>query len=471
MYGLLIVVFSFSPYFRLISESTFNMYQSCVIILAAFTFICLPHHGQLFHIENHSDIGTTAQIDDREMKEASEASTLTTFHLTQVAMSIDPGTYLGVQNPISTVTLEEKQVTFLSKDSYNRVDASTTTMQNVSSDTSIFVQFSLVDYTVLPVLLAVGFFGNVMTIAVMHRAAYKTTPTSLILSLLSLADTSVLLMVPWNRMSIQKLIGLDVRGLHWLGCKLFFWAWRTAKMASAWFVVLISVERCIAIIYPLKARELITKRSAAYIVLIVFAVIFPYNGIRFAFSDVTRNGKCLAAIPENPENAALTKHLVVGGTTLSTYIPSVLVFFLNITSTYKLMRQSRKRQELTSAQGQQTRRQNRANKQLSTMLLGVSFAFQILVTPIAVLHILATLNNIPLFHTTDQRLVIAREVAMMLEQVNYSINFYLYVLCSQTFSKQFLILIGCSRLVPQRDSSQLYTLSDRTSCTSVSSHN
>ena len=407
-----------------------------------------------------------------------KATTSSRFHVTQFPIwDINTGhtSSFGTQDPLSEVTSQRKETSFLPDNAYatfantSHVGLPTTSGQNVSSDLALLLHFNLLDYTIVSTLLIIGLFGNVMTIAVMRRtSAFETKPTAMILSLLSVADSSVLLMVPWNKISFQQLIGFDVRGLHWIGCKVFFWAWPSAKTTSSWFIVLISLERCIAIACPLRARNLITKRNTSYAISLVCTVIFIYNGTRSVFSNVTKNGICLDNIPDHPENAVLVHNFVVGGAILSTYIPAILVFFLNLTSVYKLMRQSRENELLTSSQSRQTSCQQKTNRQLSAMLLSVAIAFQILVTPMAVLHIIATLNDIPLFHTNEFKLVIAREIAMILEQLNYSINFYLYTLCSRTFADQFLAIVHCERRTSERQPSGLYTLKDRTSSTSIS---
>ncbi|KAK2154606.1 hypothetical protein LSH36_263g00000 [Paralvinella palmiformis] len=361
----------------------------------------------------------------------------------------------------SAPTSETKEFLSLADDGYTtttvyiQIYQSTATSHNGSNEVSSLWWPSLIDYIVMPTSLVVGLFGNVMTMAVMRRAIFQVTPTAIILNLLSAADTAVLLMVPWNAMTFQSLIGFDARGLHWLGCKFFFWTWRTAKMASSWCIVLISLERYIAIIYPLKVRNIITKRSTAYTIAVVCSAIFLFNGVRFAFADVARNGMCLAAIPDNPRHATLAHNLVVLGTSLSAYVPSILVFFLNLTSVSTLMRQSRRRSTLTVGRPVQVTRQHKTNRHLSLMLFGVSFAFQILVTPIAILHVVATLKNVALFHTIELTWLVSRKLAMIMEQLNYCINFYLYVLCSRVFADQFLILIGCDRQVPRRESGEI----------------
>jgi hypothetical protein len=80
---------------------------------------------------------------------------------------------------------------------------------------------------------------------------------------------------------------------------------------------------------------------------------------------------------------------------------------------------------------------------MTAMLLGVSFTFILLVIPVSIMHSVATFSGVNPFISRDPTIVIVREVIMTLEQINYSINFYLYVLCSGPFRKALLNLIKC----------------------------
>ncbi|KAK2140932.1 hypothetical protein LSH36_1201g00044 [Paralvinella palmiformis] len=305
----------------------------------------------------------------------------------------------------------------------------------------IIKRFQMIGYVVVPTFLLVGLFGNTMTVIVMRHSLFRATSIAIILVALSLSDSALLLMVPFNKLFVQKYLGFDVRALHWFGCKAFFWFWRTAKMTSSWFIVLISLERFVVINYPLKARTLVTKRTAVCGILLVYTVIGTFNLIWVSFSDVIRGGKCLSNVADDPAKTAFVRAFVVAGSSLYTHIPVVLTVFFNLISVIKLIRQDRKRRLMTQMMRVTHPKRQDTSSLLSAMLIGISFAFFVLVTPISVLHALTVYKGVNLFHTTDYVLVIVREVAMTTEQLNYSINFYLYVLCSSAFRKQFVSII------------------------------
>ncbi|KAK2142160.1 hypothetical protein LSH36_989g00009 [Paralvinella palmiformis] len=359
-------------------------------------------------------------------------------------------------------------------------DASNSTLiPNVESDLSHEVALNssfsldkhlyLINYIVWPVILLVGLFGNVMTMVVLQSKTFRITPTVRVLCALSLSDTILILMTPFNKQFFQRVIGLDVRGLHWVGCKVFFWLWRCVKMTSSWFIVLISLERFVVISYPMKARIILTKQKVIGVIVITYLLIVIYNAVRTTFSDVTRNGNCLNSIPSDPGDKELVQVLSITSTVLCTHIPVVLVFLFNITSAALIVRQSHERANMVGGRrNEQLSNKEKVERQVTGMLMGISFAFSVLLTPIAVLHAIAIFRGIGLYHTTDWTFVLVRELAMILEQLNSSINFYLYVLCSQKFRHQFVALLCCFGRSRNRQFANVFTLENGTNEISLS---
>jgi hypothetical protein len=82
---------------------------------------------------------------------------------------------------------------------------------------------------------------------------------------------------------------------------------------------------------------------------------------------------------------------------------------------------------------------------ITRMLLAVTIAYILLVTPISVAHSVAFFNGDNIFTAKDPDFVIFREFAQTFEQLNYSVNFLLYVVCNGTFRQQFYNVICCRR--------------------------
>ena len=65
----------------------------------------------------------------------------------------------------------------------------------------------------------------------MLRKPYRQMSVSIVLITLSLSDTAVSIMFPFNKMFVRQMMTYDVRALSLVGCKTFFWAFRLFKVS------------------------------------------------------------------------------------------------------------------------------------------------------------------------------------------------------------------------------------------------
>ena len=65
-----------------------------------------------------------------------------------------------------------------------------------------------------------------------------------LISSLAVSDTIVVILTPFNMLTFRRLLKVDIRSLNQLSCHGFFWLFRTGKMTSSLFVVLITIEVC-----------------------------------------------------------------------------------------------------------------------------------------------------------------------------------------------------------------------------------
>lgn len=67
------------------------------------------------------------------------------------------------------------------------------------------------------------------------------------------------------------------------------------------------------------------------------------------------------------------------------------------------------------------------------MLIGISLAFVLLEIPSAVSHLISAFKNENIFDTINQPMRVYKKIATIMEQLNHSINFVLYVLTCKIF--------------------------------------
>ena len=295
-------------------------------------------------------------------------------------------------------------------------------------------------YIALPFFLIIGLFGNIMTIATMASKQFRHLTSRYILIALAISDTTLLITQPFNKIWITNLFGMDIRAVFSdAGCKAFFHIFRTSKMTSSWLVVLVCFERFVAVVFPLKAKLIIKKRMIFPAIALNYLIIGTYNAV-WTFSSAVVNGLCKPDLPD-PRH----KPFLIVGVTIYSFIPSAILLVFTPQIIYKISRQIRVRRSMTVGKRQQaSSRKEEDMIRASVMVIAVMIAYIILVLPITIVHVYAAVSGISAFDVNSLGFFVFREVAQVLEQINYSINFFFYVLCSTIFRRRVFQLLGLS---------------------------
>ena len=151
-----------------------------------------------------------------------------------------------------TFTLTASESTSLNG---GNMDALTNATEN-HSHAARFFDFQLVGKIAVPTFTTIGILGNSMSIIIINQKYFRKQSISLILSCVAISDSMVLLLFVFNKKFMMEFLDRDARAISQEGCVIFFWIFRTSKMTSSWFVVLISIERFIAVWFPFKSKEI-----------------------------------------------------------------------------------------------------------------------------------------------------------------------------------------------------------------------
>lgn len=300
--------------------------------------------------------------------------------------------------------------------------------------------FYIAGYVITPIVLIIGVFGNTMTILTVSSKSFSDLTSRYILIALALSDTTLIVLQPFNKLFVRDLFGFDVRAYSDGGCKFFFWLFRTSKMTSSWLIVILCFERFIAVVFPLKARKIVNKKSILALIFLDYFVIGTYNGF-WSFSSVVENGVCK---PDAvfPDTIIKYRNFMVMGTSLYTFIPMTVMVILTPIIVWKLIKK-RKRRQTIQLDGGRVSKKDLKEVKASLVLIGIVVAFIVLVLPIAIMFFIAFWQSVSAFETNTLSFFIYREVAQHLELVNYSVNFFMYIMCSDTFRKKALQILRC----------------------------
>lgn len=336
----------------------------------------------------------------------------------------------------------------------------TSTEFTSGSQRSVPSLIEYINYIFLPVTISIGLSGNLITIFIMKSRNFSLKPSSYLLICLAISDTVLLLTQPFNKAFFIDLIGTDLRAFHDVICKLYFVIRRFSKMTSSWFVVGLCIERFIAVWFPLRAKFVVTKRVVFIGIIVVYLTIVVFTGC-WSYASQVVSGKCHPDVYDRTNAAARERFgaMLRAGSCLYSIIPMVILVILTPCIVVKMFQQNQKRLVMAGPVYNTVKDDGR----VTAMLFGVVIAYIISVLPITVLHNAAFELKISAFASNDEGFNLFREVSQLLEQLNYSLNFFLYVMTSYRFRSVFRDFFTCRNYSLRKSSPMVVSLKARSS--------
>ncbi|XP_069501119.1 growth hormone secretagogue receptor type 1-like [Ambystoma mexicanum] len=152
--------------------------------------------------------------------------------------------------------------------------------------------------TIICILLfVVGLLGNVMTILIISRSRGMRTTTNLYLSSMALSDVFIFLCMP---LDLYKMWNYRPWRLGDLICKLSQFFSEGCTYSTVLHITALSMERYLAVCYPLRAKVLITRTKVKLLIMALWLValssagpVFVLVGVEFENgTDPAETGEC-----------------------------------------------------------------------------------------------------------------------------------------------------------------------------------
>ena len=216
--------------------------------------------------------------------------------------------------------------------------------------------------------------------------------------------------------------------------------------------MIMTVEKCFALYFPLQTKSICTVRTAKKISLISASIFFSFNAQFFFIFDTDNaaNGekRCIwVRVPEGYKAIYLQIDAF-----LYSFIPLIVMFTANCLIILKfMMAKWRNRQGGTESVNQAL---SKSAVKGSVMLLTVSFAFIILTGPISIAYTIM-----------DDPPIMVYGVTVILQYLNHSINGVLYCITGSRFRHELMKLFCCQGNETNRSS--MYSMSHVTNTSSV----
>lgn len=323
-----------------------------------------------------------------------------------------------------------------------------------SSSSPSAKQRSLNDYLWIyfsPVIFVVGICGNALTLAVMTQKRLRGTTTAVYMPVIAAFDMAALLsgILPEWLEACQIVV---FNKLHPWTCKLEKFTFYTTSDLAIWALVLFTLDRLIAVCFPLKKNIACVPRRA----LIACAVLGGLCVVKNVHVFWTRgydSSNSTGVVKKN--NCGRPHPYTYFENHIRPWIAFALInalpFAVLVTSnsliiwTLAVVRRAR----LDAKSGGKS---NRNFNQTTMMCLSASFAFLVCVTPSMI-----TLIGRP-YWTVKPNFAydVAKAVNNQLAYLNHAINFFLYCLTGQKFRNELVFLLCRKRRARAQEEQQTW---------------
>lgn len=276
------------------------------------------------------------------------------------------------------------------------------------------------------ILVIIGTVGHVLSIVVLSRPRMRYTSIYCYLFVLACSDT-VVLWLSCFKTWVRIVAGYELLHESYAACKIVTFLYLSSTYLSSWLIVAMTIDRFIAVWFPLKVATLCSIRHARKTTAIMVFLAF--------FSNI---------------HVFWTMHLVDKSCTYTHYysyfmwnvfeplklaaycfVPFAIVLSLNTALIYKLKWGSKylHRQDTRDS----TSSNAAGHDRIICLLLTVSFTWFFLTLPVSLLAYVPFLHDNPY----------GRTMCWVLMYTNHSINFYLYCLTGRKFQQELKEAFHC----------------------------
>lgn len=302
-----------------------------------------------------------------------------------------------------------------------------------------------VQRVLVPIIMIIGVIGNTMTIFIMTQRRMRSS-TNWYLAALAIFDMCYLVFS--FILSIQHYP--HIHDAH------FYFYWKlwpylitftdASSNSSVWITVTFTIERYIAVCYPMKGKVLCTESRAKKMIIIVFLssflitlpTAFEWNIIEVVNSqNATEIRAVYSELGLNPIYVSVYYWIV---SVLFIIIPIILLAVFNAFLIQSV--HSSKTQRKTMTRRRETGEQARQESKITVMLIAVVILFLFCQLPTAVILLYGSFHHVEPGSNEDYLLRGLGNIFNFLVALNAAGNFVVYCLLSQKY-RRTLLMIFC----------------------------
>ncbi|XP_068102514.1 galanin receptor 2b-like [Hyperolius riggenbachi] len=296
-----------------------------------------------------------------------------------------------------------------------------------ASDPNIFNPASVVVPIIFFLIFLLGTIGNSLVMAVLLRRGLRSrNTTNLFILNLSVADVSfIIFCVPFQ----ATIYSLEDWVFGAFMCKVVHFFIYLTMYASSFTLAAVSVDRYVAIRYPLRSREMRTKYKAVATLILIWGLSVAFAGPYLTYYDLVEietSHICMPAWKERERKMMDTGTFIVG------YVIPVLVVCLSYTRTIKYM--------WTAVDPLKDMSESKkAKRKVTKMIVIVTILFCICWLPYHVVVMCYLYGDFPFNQVTYT----FRLLSHCMAYANSCLNPIVYALVSKHFRKGFRKVFTC----------------------------
>ncbi|XP_047122075.1 neuropeptides capa receptor-like [Schistocerca piceifrons] len=198
----------------------------------------------------------------------------------------------------------------------------------------------------MPAIILVGLLGNVLSCVVFLNTHLKLRSSSYYLAALAVADCGFLttLLLVW----LNSSVGVQVFNRNgW--CQSLVYMSSVFSFLSVWLIVAFTVERFIAVQYPLHRPRVCTVSRAKTIVLGLVGVALPSHIYSFWTAGLVQQDDGTVVCEMLPEYHEIMRAINIVDSLVTLILPVLLIIFMNAMITRKLVHFGRRFRQQSSS--------------------------------------------------------------------------------------------------------------------------
>ncbi|KAK3761709.1 hypothetical protein RRG08_016141 [Elysia crispata] len=311
---------------------------------------------------------------------------------------------------------------------------------------------------ILPVLVVFGTVGNVLSIIVLCVEKKKDS-TNASLTALAVSDTGYILTTFARQTSciISKFDPTMGRNYTTLMYGQMIVVNICFSRVTSVITAIISTERCLAVTFPLKVREIVTRPRMIIALVLAYVVTFGLIGPVFFMAESywTTNPRTNTSYV----TYQLTQWYMDNKDALDTYrdiflnavfrfLPAGLVIFNTAVIISRVKRASSWRGDTSSQAG---KARSARERKLTNMLLVLCGVYIFCTLPGVVFQIFTFITDeFSVFGRYRNTYRMTTAISLLTQFINSSINFVIYMAMNERFAASYVQLFGCSFLLRSR---------------------